>query len=982
MKRNTAILLHRAISVALAHVALPAAALYAQDAAVSTAEVETENGKVSALRAAAEAIDPLGRAAQAEAAWTAYYAGLEASGGSVLDKAFALNRIADTLYYQQKPQDALASSQTAQRLLEDAGESGGEAMADTLANLAVMYGVVGQRERELPLQSRSLEIRQSLYGKDPLPLPPEQAKSLALGYLNYANALYQHGRFSEAADLVKPSIDGLIVGELQDSTLFVAMSTGANMLADAGRPQEALEMAQRGVETATKLLPEGHPFIGVSQGTLAKVLLQSDRFEEAVDPARRSLDILASKLGPGHPYAVTALHNFGVILARLGRFEEALELLTARYDLLDEIDPSDKVISLVTASNVAHELGQDALAMQYALSAADTADNVPPQDMDGHKGPAALALRQDEAGSFDAARTSIDAAIAKRLAAGATDADPTLEIQSGLFAIKAGDQAAGWPRVESGFIQLEQDLLDDADKMELGADLSSYYETLLQVVEAGFEGDRPDIALRAFDLASWGVNARSRQLLSLQTRVGSNSDVGKQIGEFDQLRAQLRLLNRERASLLASDQIDGATKRAVEIALATEKMRALRTSIADKIPGFAEWLRPKMANIGDLQQRLNADQAILITMPSRNRTFTMVIASDSAVLAASNQGRPQVRRLVAQLRSALDDAGGAAEDFPFAAAAELHAIILPPDAAQALAGKGKVAVITSDALSRLPFSVLLPNVPTVDQRDYKAADWLLKHHAFSTALTPGSAFSPHSRAAALPKFLGIGAPNLAGDSARTLDIAKLYRSAEVSVDDIRALPSLPATQNEIREVARAFAGKGQRITLTGDDATEARIRMIGADHFTTALFATHGVVDGQIGGLREPALVLTPPRSAEGSQNDGLLTASEIAELGLRADFVILSACNSAAGRNDTAPAYTGLANAFLGSGSSALMLSHWRVRDDAAAYLTVNTIDAAQRLTRPEALRETQLAILRGDSSLAGGDHPSVWAPFVIIED
>ena len=67
MKRNTAILLHRAISVALAHVALPAAALYAQDAAVSTAEVETENGKVSALRAAAEAIDPLGRAAQAEA---------------------------------------------------------------------------------------------------------------------------------------------------------------------------------------------------------------------------------------------------------------------------------------------------------------------------------------------------------------------------------------------------------------------------------------------------------------------------------------------------------------------------------------------------------------------------------------------------------------------------------------------------------------------------------------------------------------------------------------------------------------------------------------------------------------------------------------------------------------------------------------------------------------------------------------------------
>ena len=209
----------------------------------------------------------------------------------------------------------------------------------------------------------------------------------------------------------------------------------------------------------------------------------------------------------------------------------------------------------------------------------------------------------------------------------------------------------------------------------------------------------------------------------------------------------------------------------------------------------------------------------------------------------------------------------------------------------------------------------------------------------------------------------------------------LYRGGEVSLEDIRALPALPETRAEIEGVAKAFA-PDQRVTLLGDEATEAKVRAVLPRRQSVVLFATHGLLGGEIGGLREPALVLTPPSERGSGENDGLLQASEIAAAGMIADFVILSACNSAAGRNETAPVYTGLANAFLGSGAQSMLLSHWRVRDDAAARLSVGTVEgAASGLGRAEALQQAQLAMLNDDTR-AEYAHPALWAPFVLIEN
>jgi CHAT domain-containing protein len=65
--------------------------------------------------------------------------------------------------------------------------------------------------------------------------------------------------------------------------------------------------------------------------------------------------------------------------------------------------------------------------------------------------------------------------------------------------------------------------------------------------------------------------------------------------------------------------------------------------------------------------------------------------------------------------------------------------------------------------------------------------------------------------------------------------------------------------------------------------------------YRVVYFATHGLVAGEIKGLAEPSLVLTLPKRPSDT-DDGLLTASEVAQLKLNAHWVVLSACNTTAG--------------------------------------------------------------------------------------
>jgi CHAT domain-containing protein len=140
------------------------------------------------------------------------------------------------------------------------------------------------------------------------------------------------------------------------------------------------------------------------------------------------------------------------------------------------------------------------------------------------------------------------------------------------------------------------------------------------------------------------------------------------------------------------------------------------------------------------------------------------------------------------------------------------------------------------------------------------------------------------------------------------------------------------------------------------------------------------VLAGQLEGTREPGLILTPPNQAS-EEDDGYLSASEIAALTLDARWNILSACNRAASAATSSQPLSGLARAFMYAQARALLVSHRAVYSDTTVKLVTAAVGEIARdgnIGRAEALRRSMLALI--DKGERHEGHPAYWAPFGVV--
>jgi CHAT domain-containing protein len=327
--------------------------------------------------------------------------------------------------------------------------------------------------------------------------------------------------------------------------------------------------------------------------------------------------------------------------------------------------------------------------------------------------------------------------------------------------------------------------------------------------------------------------------------------------------------------------------------------------------------------------------------------------------------------------------------------------------------KGKsLIVVPSGALTSLPFQVLL-KTPGETQ-----TSWLVSAHALTVLPSVASLKSlwQKARASSAPEpYLGLADPVLSGTScgdtvvpdrcpgdevqlaslSGTRSMARSVRGLEAThayfrngLADVGALKSrlcpLPDTAHEVGCVAKSLGAPETSLVL-GRRMTEKTLKSLPLARYRILHFATHGLLAGETSELArnraEPALVMTPPEKAT-VEDDGLLTASEVAQLQLDADWVVMSACNTAGGGEPGAEALSGLARAFFYAGSRALLVSHWPVNSYAATLLTSRTfaeLKSNPGIGRSEAFRRATLALMN-DPSTPWSAHPSVWAPFVLV--
>jgi CHAT domain-containing protein len=430
----------------------------------------------------------------------------------------------------------------------------------------------------------------------------------------------------------------------------------------------------------------------------------------------------------------------------------------------------------------------------------------------------------------------------------------------------------------------------------------------------------------------------------------------------------------------------------------SERMKAIDAQAAEAqaaldrdFPEHGALARPLPIPIADARARLAPDEVLIVPVATAEGMFTFALSRDDIAFDHAPVTRRETRALVRRIRAGLDVAAGtrAAVDasgggstgagFDRQAAWSLYQAIFTPGV-QRVAAKARTYVIAADpVLTTIPFSVLVTAPPKGEDDDaaaLRATPWLIRKAAVQSAPSIPAMRASAERRPQGGGFFGAGAPALQG-AAPVREAKAYYRNGAPDIVQVKSLPPLPSADAELHALARAL-GQSNAEVLTGAQATETAVKHADLSKASVIAFATHGLVAGDLDGLAEPALVFTPPETAT-ADDDALLTASESAMLKLDADWVVLSACNTAAGSNGDAPGYTGLARAFMFAGGRTILASHWPVRDDASARLTVDTIRTSASKPPAQALRRAMLRLM-DDRKVADSANPAVWAPYSLI--
>ena len=444
----------------------------------------------------------------------------------------------------------------------------------------------------------------------------------------------------------------------------------------------------------------------------------------------------------------------------------------------------------------------------------------------------------------------------------------------------------------------------------------------------------------------------------------------------------------------------------------------LKKEIERKFPDYAELVEPKPASIERTQKALKPDEVLVSWYFGDNVGYVWAITKDRpAQFAQLSVGRNQIAKEVSQLRKALDPGVATIDEIPpfdVALANQLYQQVLAP-VQSAFTGKKVMLTVPHAELGQLPLSLLVTK-PTAQPAKggatpfigYKTVPWLTRDIAVAqipsvtalTALRALPAGNPNRK-----NFIGFGDPYFSSEQERSaqkqvkatqlatrgipLSLRSAPKTSGVSSAELALLPRLPDTSLELEEIGKAI-GAGDGDIFLHKQASVKQVMSTDLSNRKVVMFATHGLVPGELNGLTQPALALSSP-DVTGDKDDGLLTMDKVITLKLDADWVVLSACNTAAGEGAGSEAVSGLGRAFFFAGAKALLVSNWPVDSVASRTMMTDLFrnqQKAQGTSKAELLRQAMLNQIDQGGVKEGGNmkyayaHPLFWAPFVVVGD
>lgn len=454
-------------------------------------------------------------------------------------------------------------------------------------------------------------------------------------------------------------------------------------------------------------------------------------------------------------------------------------------------------------------------------------------------------------------------------------------------------------------------------------------------------------------------------------------------------------------------------------ATAREALAAQRQQLAVAYPAYADLITPATPGAAALSGRLRPGEGLLVVHALDEQTLLWLLRADApAQFRAVPEGAAVLARRVKALRQRIDlSAMPAGREAPLAQALpELHALYRDLLAPLNRQGLDTLIVAGDGPLAGLPLAALVTEAPAAG----RPVAWLLRQQAV-VQLPSGASLQALRRAAppaAAPKaLLGFGDPVFdrgvaqppsmqaaqaaqIAQTGKSLPFAQAAQAAQskpgatvrhlLAPTPTRAagsydaqlgfryadIPPLPETRAELLAIARTLGADPVADLRLGAAATRSAVLAAPLADRRVLAFATHGLMPGELPGISKPALALAAETDESASP---LLELDDVLTLRMNAQWVLLSACNTAAGEQGGA-AMSGLVRGFFFAGARSVLATHWAVESASAAALTSAALQPAD--TRAGGLRRAQLRLADGQEGQGRWTHPYYWAAYALFGD
>jgi len=272
-------------------------------------------------------------------------------------------------------------------------------------------------------------------------------------------------------------------------------------------------------------------------------------------------------------------------------------------------------------------------------------------------------------------------------------------------------------------------------------------------------------------------------------------------------------------------------------------------------------------------------------------------------------------------------------------------------------------IIPDQLLGHLPFEAFATEKVKQATNDYKEIPYLINdyevQYSYSGSLLLQNK-SQNQQHHSVGKLLAVAAEY---DRDDILTEGRNKKDIELR----KHLIALPEAANEVKALETMFEGD----FLYGEAANEKSFKNNISDYAVIHL-AMHGLLDSK--NPIASSLVFTEDGNAE---EDNFLHASEISNLPLNAQLVVLSACETGYGKFERGEGIMSLARSFMHAGAPSLVVSLWQVNDYSTSKIMGLLYEGLKEgLTKSEALRQAKLGYIQNAKGIAA--HPALWAAFI----